>query len=285
LETGEELKIDRRVWKTGAAAFIATIVLGIFAYYLAEQTRVPISAIIKVVPQVAVGSFDGGLTTYRTVIRITNPGPATVVISGTLYQGQPNGGTGTSFPISFDTNQTPPATITGSFSSVSVAPNATLTLTGASSDAGHVGWCKIISTGDISVVAVFELRDRSTGVLYSRAGIPASTADMKSFMIPSMRISATSLDVAFALVNTGATAASITATLYDSRGDQLGSSQKLNVPGLGHINKFVSDLFNLSGDANGSSHVRFNSSSAQWAVTAFGYEGRALTSFPVERLE
>jgi hypothetical protein len=292
------MNFDNRVWRTGLIAVIAAGVFGILVFRLAERTRttgefglygqtaLPTAAITKILPQIAVGSFDGGLTKYTTIIQITNPGATTVTVSGNFYKEEPNAAAGTSFPFSFATNRTSPSTITGSFSSVAVAPNASLILTGASSNEGNVGWCRITSTGSISVATVFELRDGATDVLYSRAGVAASAGDMKTFIIPRLRNYATGLDVAFALVNTGATSAAITATLYNSSGDQVGSPQTLTVAGLGHTTKFAAQLFNLlSGEANGSSYIRFSSSSGQWAAMALAFEGAISTSFPVERLE
>jgi len=59
----------------------------------------------------------------------------------------------------------------------------------------------------LSISTFFELRDGASNVLYSRVGVAASPANMSGFVIPRIREVAAGLDVGFALVNTGTTAA------------------------------------------------------------------------------
>jgi len=90
----------KRILKTGALAVAATVAFGVFAYRAAEWSKGINSEMIvlgqeriqaaerapvrrprqeqprfkntKVIPQMALGSFDGGLTKYSTVVQIVN---------------------------------------------------------------------------------------------------------------------------------------------------------------------------------------------------------------------
>src|SRR5207253_5581021 len=90
--------MNKRTLKTGALAIVVTVVFGIFAFRAAEWSRGLNSEFVvlgqsggttgctstgsgsgtgsvlttKVVPQIALGSFDGGLTKYSTIIQIVN---------------------------------------------------------------------------------------------------------------------------------------------------------------------------------------------------------------------
>lgn len=247
------------------------------------------AAVTKIIPQVAVGSFDGGLTRYTTIVQVINTGTAPATVSGNFYMEEPNGAASSSnCPVGFTGNVTALTTPVPSFSNVTIQPNASLVLTSASSSsAGSTGWGKITSTGSISVATVFEFRDVATDTLHSRIGVASGPGWMSKFAIARMRNVASVLDVGFALVNTGSTNATITATLYDSNGVQIGRPQDIVVAGGGHIAKFVHQLFDLSVEPWGTSYsyVVLSSGSPQWASMALAYEGGSINSFAVEQLQ
>jgi hypothetical protein len=241
----------------------------------------------RIIPQIAVGSFDGGLTNYATIVQVTNTGTTAAMLTGTFYKEEANGAPSTTFPFGFTGNTAALADPVPSFSNVLVQPNATVVLTSASSGPGATGWGKITSTGSISVSTVFEFRDVATGTLHSRIGVVSGSAEMSKFTIARMRNVASVFDVGFALVNTGTTDAVITATLYDVNGVQVGSPENIVVAANGHVAKFVQQLFNLSGEPAGTSysHVVLSSGSPQWASMALAYEGGSINSFAVEQLQ
>jgi hypothetical protein len=142
-----------------------------------------------------------------------------------------------------------------------------------------------VTSGGVSIASVFELRDGMTNTLYSRVGVQSSPADMSSFVIPRMRNVTAGFDVAFALVNTGETAASITATLKDVNGQTLGA-QTLALPARNHTAKFTKEFFNLASEPTGTSYsyIVFDSTSSQFAAIALAFEGGSQSSFPVDRL-
>ncbi len=67
-----------RIWKTGVLAVIATLAFASFVFRIGK-------AITKIIPQIAVGSFDGNVTSYRTVTEIVNTGSSTVSVTGNFY--------------------------------------------------------------------------------------------------------------------------------------------------------------------------------------------------------
>jgi hypothetical protein len=240
----------------------------------------------KIIPQIAVGSFDG-VTKYSTIIQVFNTGTDPVTLSGEFYKEEPGGAAGTSFPVNFTSNVSSLPTFTSAFSGVTIQPNASLILTSRSGAAGSVGWGKITGNGNISVSTVFEFRDGASDLLYSRVGVSGVTANMSKFAMARVRNVDSVLDVGFALVNTGSTAATITATLYDSSGVAVGAPQNIAVAPNGHIAKFVQQLFSLTNEPSGTnySYVLLSSNSSQWASVALAYEGGNLTSFAIERLQ
>jgi hypothetical protein len=243
--------------------------------------------VLKVVPQIAVGSFDGGLTRYTTTVQIVNTGNSVAAVSGNFYKEQPNGAAGTDFPIGFTGNISGLGNPAPAFSNVLIQPNASLVLTSSSNGPGSTGWGKITSTGNISVTTVFEFREGETNDLRSRIGVASSASDMSKFTIARVRNVASVLDVGFALVNTGTTNATVTATLYDSNGVQVGAPRDIVIAGQGHTARFVHELFNLSGEPAGTSYSNMvlSSNSPQWASMALAFEGGNMNSFSVERLE
>lgn len=310
----------QRIWKPGAIGFAAAIFGILFILNVGDWTKAlnssfvvygqtagttaqyggptagagtilfggqPGTTVTKIIPQIAVGSFDGGLTKYTTIVQVINTAATPVAVSGNFYNEEPNGAASTDFPMGFIGNVPALTTPVTSFSNVTIQPNASLVLTSASGAAGSTGWGKITGTGSISVSTVFEFRDVATDALHSRIGVASGPSWMSKFAIARMRNVASVLDVGFALVNTGTTAATITATLYDSNGVQIGRPQDIVVAGGGHIAKFVQQLFDLSAEPWGTNHysVVLSSSSPQWASLALAYEGGNINSFAVEQLQ
>ena len=304
------MNYNKRILKTGALAVAVTIAFGIFAYRAAEWTKGLNSEFLvlgqsggtgsgggstgttgtattttRIIPQVAVGSFDGNLSKYSTVIQIVNTGTTAATVTGTFYNEQ-----GAASTLTLATNATP-ATFTGTTSSVSVNANSSLVISGGTTTAttpstGSVGWGKIVYTGTVSISTFFELRDSSTGALYSRVGVAASPADMSKFVIPRVRDVASGLYVAFALVNSGSTSANYTATLRDASGTTVKAQTGALAAGA-HTALFTNQFFALTNEASGRLYhsITFESTSPAFAAIALAFEGATQTSFPVDRLQ
>lgn len=304
---------NKRILKTGAIAVAATIVFAVFAFRVAEWSKGFNSEIVvlgqsggsgggssggctpsatgttstcvsgtKIIPQIAVGSFDGGLTKYRTVIQIVNPNSTAVTVSGNFYKTD-----GTASALTFGTNLTAAPTVTGTLASTSLAANTVLVITGETATTGTVGWAKIVATnGTVSISTFFEIRDGNTNTLYSRVGVQASPNDLASFVIPRTRNVSAGLDVAFALVNTASTAATINATLRDANGSPLGT-RSLTLGAGQQTAQFTREFFSLSNEPAGTNYhfLTFTSTSPSFAAIALAFEGGTQTSFPVDRLQ
>src|SRR6266850_3823828 len=233
----------RRILKTGALAIVVTIAFASFVFRVEEWTKALRSdfvvygqtgtgggstgvpgggggtsvSVTKVLPQIAVGSFDGNLTKYSTVIEIVNTGSTALTVSGNFYNTN-----GTPSTVAYATNLAATPTITGTIPSISLGANNVLVISGNTSPTFTSNWAKVTATGGtVSIATFFEIRDGATGTLYSRVGVNASAANMSKFVIPRVRNSA--LEVAFALVNTGEVPATYTATLRDVNGAPIGT--------------------------------------------------------------
>ena len=229
------MRNSRRILKTGALAVSVTIAFAVFVFYGKTADRTTFT-VTRVLPQIAVGSFDGNLTKYSTVIEIVNAGPASVNVSANFYKTTD----GTASTLSFATNLTAAPAITGGvLASTALDAGKVLVITGNTATTGTVNWAKIQATGRVSIATFFEIRDALTNVLYSRVGVTASPPNMSKFVIPRVRNVANAFDVAFALVNTGSTAASYTATLKDVTGATLSTKTGQSLAAGAQTAKFV----------------------------------------------
>src|SRR6266850_7677758 len=235
----------RRILKTGALAIVVTIAFASFVFRVEEWTKAlrsdfvvygqvmtppagggtgggggttPTTTVTKILPQIAVGSFDGNLTKYATVIQIVNTNSNSVTVKGNFYK-QIDGNLS---DLTYTTNRGVSVTA-GVLNETSLPGNSSLVITGSlptTTPATYKGnWAKIQATGSVTIASFFEIRDGATNVLYSRVGVPASAADMASFVIPRLRNTASGVDAGFALVNTGSTSATLVGTLRDANGN------------------------------------------------------------------
>ncbi len=226
-----------------------------------------------------------------------NPVTSAVTISGNFYK---ENGAASDLPYASSASN---LTITnGSFSNYSLPAGAILVIsTGTTLETtpavGTTNWGKIISSGTISVTTFFELRHSSTRQLFARVGVPASRADLSSFVIGRVRekqmptSGLADIDMGFALVNTGTTSAVVTITIKDANGMTVGTPKAVALTAGQHIANFVSLLFSDLNETAGLGrqyqYVKFDtgSSSGTIAATGLAIEGGALTSFPVDALQ
>ena len=298
----------KRILKTGVLAVVATIAFALFAYRAAEwskglnsefivlgQSGGPgggtgggtgtIAATTKIIPQVAVGSFDAG-TKYATIIQIVNTGTAAIAVTGNFYKQD-----GSTSSLTFSTNLAATPTFTGTLTSASLAAGQVLVISGGTTTTntpatGSLAWAKITTTGNVAITTFFELRATGTDGLYSRVGVAASPMDLSKFVIPRVREVAVGLDVGFALVNTGSAAATLTATLKDANGTTI-ATKVLPMAAGKHEVAFANEFFALTSESSARQYhyINFESSSASFAAIAVAFEGGTQTSFPVERLQ
>jgi hypothetical protein len=301
--------MNKRILKTGALAAAVTVGFGIFAYRAAEWSKGLNSEMIvlgqgtatagsnpcatggtgtttaqttRVIPQMAMGLFNGGLA-YTTIVQIVNTSGAPQSISANFYKQDGS-------PLNNISLTAGASTITdGMLSTVSIPKDGILVINGGGTgNAGVVGWGKITSCGGLSISTFFELRDAANNVLYSRVGVPASPANMSGFIIPRVRDLAAGLDVGFALVNTGApgTSATVRAELRNAAGTVI-KFMDIEMAGGSQRALFTRDLFAPLDETTGRNYqyVKFSSSSPTFAAIALAFEGGTQTSFPVDVLQ
>jgi len=299
------IEYNRGIWKTAALAVAVTLVFAVFVFKFEDWTKDFNSEFVyaqstgtgtgssgtgvtKVIPQVAVGSYDAGLTKYITVIQIINTGTTAISVSGNFYN--TNGSAST---LAMKSNLIPSG-FTGTLPATNVGASGVMTITADTAATGTINWARIVTTGAASVSAYFELHDGATNILYNRTGIAGSLATMSKFVIPRVRNVASGLDVGFAIVNTGATSANITLTAKDQGGVVLAVRTFTLAPG-NHTSGFPFQLLAagqacspcLSTEAAGTNYgfLSFESTSAAFASTALAIEGASLSSFPIEVLQ
>jgi len=304
----EAYMVSRRILKTGILAMAATIAFAIFAYRVAEWSRGLQSGVVvlgqgtnngggntcqtsgtgtsavqtvKVIPQVALGSFDSGLTRYSTIIQIVNTSGAPQSVSANFYKEDGSALDNVTLTAGNST------LANGVLSPTQIAKDGILIVSGGgNSTGGVIGWGKIGACAGLSISTFFELRDGVSNVILSRVGVAASPANMSSFVIPRVREVSSGLDVGFALVNTGSTSATLKAELKDATGATV--AEKNIVLGAGsHQAGFTKEVFAPLSDGNNRIYqtIKFSSTSPSFAAIALAFEGPTQTSFPVDVLQ
>lgn len=304
--------INKRIWKAGALAAAATLAFAVFAFRIEEWSKgfdseflvygqtggttggggtsgPEVAAVTRIIPHIPVGSFDGNISRYVSVIQIFNPGAAAISVTGTFYN---TDGTDSTLSIS-RTSATGTESFTRTFSSVAVEANGVLVLTADTAPAYVANWARITATGNAVISSYFELRDGATSALYNRTGIASSPEDRQAFAIPRVADVARNLDVGFALLNTGATSANITGTLRGARGTPMAVCT-ITMPARTQRAVFARSFFSdatcstrLGTEAAGTNFgtIVFSSTSRQFAAAALAIEGANLSSFPIESIQ
>jgi hypothetical protein len=193
---------------------------------------------------------------------------------------------GTGFNVALDTNIEGVPTFTGSLDNFVLPPNSTTIITaGGSSAAATVGWGRITSSSHVTVATFFDLSDLATNAFRSRLWFPPSATDLRRFALPRVRNVTTGADAGFAIVNTGSSSATFTATLIDSNGVMLASRTTTLAPRQ-QLSLFAGEHFGLVGEPSKTyqSFIVFDSTSAQLAAVGIAFDGSAFLSFPVDRI-
>jgi hypothetical protein len=290
---------EKRILKSGLLAVIVTLAFAVFAYRVADWSKGMRSQMAgghnavspscaaesmqtKVIPQMAMGLFNGGLT-YTTIIQIVNTSSMSQTVSGTFYKQDGN-------PLTDVVLNSGESKINnGILETTSIPQDGILVVTGGGpKTTATVGWGRINACAGLSITTFFELRDSQTNALYSRVGVDASPANMSRFVIPRVREASAGLDVGIALVNTGSvgTKAILHAELRNSAGELIKATD-IEMPGGSQRTGFTKDLFAPLDEAAGRTYqyVKFSSTSPSFAAIALAFEGGTQTSFPVHVIE
>jgi hypothetical protein len=285
------LNFNKRLLKTGVIAAAVTIAFAIFVYGASDWIKgmrsdtatcsISAKAVqpAKIIPQIVMGSFDGG-PTYITIMQIVNTTGAPQNVSATFYK--EDGTPLDNVPLTADKTSIG----NGVLPPVSIPKDGVLVITaGAASMPGKLGWGRVTTCGTSSISTVFEMRDSTLKRVFSRASVTASPSNMSSFVIPRIRERSTDLDTAFAVVNTASSGSAILrAELIDAAGTVI-AAKDISMAAGSHQSLFVhKDLFPAlsEGDGRTYQHLKFSSTSPTFAATALAIEGTMLTSLPVE---
>jgi len=263
------------------------LTLVIVVPFLVNQAWSQTGTFTKIIPQMAIGSFDGGATKYSSVIEIINPNVISVNVSANFFNED-----GSATNLNFTTNSSTIPTISnGTLTSLTLDPNKVLVISsgttpGTTPSSGTVLWGRIVTDSPVTIVMYVELRTAATNALRSRVSMPASPNNMAKFVIPRIRNVDTGLDVGFAVVNTAPTSASLSVTLKAADGSTLGS-RILTINGNSHRALFTQEFFGLTNESSGINfhYIVFDAGTAsQFAASALAFEGGNQTTFPVDVL-
>jgi hypothetical protein len=300
--------MDKRIVKTGILAVAATLAFGVFAYQVAKWTDgmqssgaasgavtgtaqgtnvcavsgsdTPTTQTTKIIPQLAFGSFDSGLSTYTTIIQIINISGAAQNITANFYKDDGSALDNVTLTAGESTIKN------GAVASARLPEGGVMVINGGGDRSrGVLGWGRVTACGSLSIAAFYELRD-ARNVLVSRAAISAGIGNMSSFVIPRLREVAAGLDVAFAVVNTSETAATLKAEVIDGAGKTIAAKDIALAP-RSQRTGFTKEIFTELNDPNSRiyQYVKFSSTSSSFAAIALAIQGGIQTNFPVEMLQ
>lgn len=291
--------MSKRILRSGVLAVAVTLAFAFFANRVADWSRSPdaqmaaqlgtnpepclppATEIVKVIPQLVLGSFDGGRTSYSTFILIVNTSGTAQQVSAEFYR--QDGTALDSPPLNIGT-----ATVSnGVVAPAAIAKDAMLVVSGGGmAGSGTIGWGRVKACGRVSVSTFFELRESKQNSLVARVGVASSPASLSSFVIPRIRESQTGLDVGFALVNTGTIDATMKVELKDAAGKTI-AAKEFNMAGKTHQSAFTKDAFAPLAESGTRTYqyLKFTASSPTFAAVGLAFEGPTQTSFPVEILQ
>ena len=246
------------------------------------------TTVTQVLPQIAVGTFDGGLTRFSTVIEIVNANPVSVTLSGSFFRQD-----GTASNLVLSTSLTTFPTITnGVLPTITLDPNRVLVISATTLPSttppttGVVAWGSIVTGSNVSITTFLELRNATTNALLSRVGLPTSPPNITKFVVPRASNPTTGLELGFALVNTNFFTTSLTATLFNAAGATV-ATRNFTMPGNSHLSAFAGQFFGLVNEPAGNSFqfIVFDSVSAPFlAAAGIEFEGFVQSNVPVQVL-
>jgi hypothetical protein len=296
--------VNKRILKTGALAVAVTIAFALFAYQAAkwsfdtqpgvaalgqrtitdndpcsasgaEQPGIPTT---KIIPQLAFGSFDSGLSNYTTIIEIVNISGGPQNIAARFYKDDGSALDNVALKLGDSTIND------GVLAATQVPEGGILVISGGgNSSRGILGWSRITACGGVSIAAFFELRDVTRNLLVGRSAIAAGPGNLSSFVMPRIREVLAGLDVAFAVVNTAEAAATLKAEVKDASGKTVASKDLVLGP-RSQRTGFTKEIFTDLKDDNNRiyQYLKFTSTSPSFAAIALAIEGGIQTNFPVE---
>jgi hypothetical protein len=289
------------IWKTATLAAAVTILFAVLVFGLdnwldpsgedlvADDEGGNDSIVTRIISQIAVGSYDGGITKYTTVIQIINPAASGISVSGDFYN---QDGSGSTISMKLRAGDIVLGAFTGSLAPTKLPGNSSLTITVDDPTMAAVNWGKIIASGNTSVSSFFEHRDAATEALYARVGVESSPGNLTRFVIPWVRNAATGLDVGFALVNTGSIPAEI--TVRATVGENVVAARTYSAAARSQVTTFANQFLAPGSGCSpclevptGITHgfLQFEAGVPAFASQAIAIENGRLSGVPIEVLQ
>src|ERR1017187_4582031 len=198
---------------------------------------VPVSSRSGVLSHIAAG---GG---WVTVITLVNTSSTAVPVTVGFHN---DDGSALSLPVTASYQGATQAIITASVGAT-INPNATLLITTGQLASTVVGWADVSSTGPpVDGFAIFRTSSPNSPV--SEGTVPLQTQFPSTITLP--YDNSVGFVMGVALTNLATTSASITATIWDDSGNQLGT-QTITVPGNGHTSFVLPTQISLTAGNRG----------------------------------
>lgn len=220
-------------------------------YILVVSAALPVTR-SGVLAHIAAGGDPSSM--WTTTIYLANTSPNQVAVALSLHA---DDGSALVLPMTV-TQQGATQSVTASSLNSSLGPNSTLVIdTGEQVAATVTGWVDVASSGPLSGFAIFRTLENG---LPSEGTAPLQTQFESRIDVPYDNRSG--FVTAAALANLSASAATVTATIYDPNGAQLGT-QTISLPASGHASFLVPTLFPATAGQQGI--VQFQSSAGNLA--------------------
>ena len=206
---------------------------------------------------------------WKTAITLINPSSAAVTGQVNFYG---NNGNPLTLPISFPQFDLSSSTASQTFT---LTPNESLVIqTGGIGGTINVGWTDVQATGPLVGYSIFAVS--VPGAPDSEGTVPLDNAISSSLSLPYDNTNG--YRTGLALANQSSSAASITATLFDQNGAQVGSTP-VSLPPFGHTALFLDQLFEPSQNQLGL--VRFQGTGPITGVGLRFSPSGSFTSIPI----
>jgi hypothetical protein len=188
---------------------------------------------------------------WTTVITLVNPSAAAVPVTVALHG---DDGSALSLPVTTTQQGVSQKTTTSSVNAT-INPNATLLIsTGDQVASTVVGWADVLSTGSLGGYAIFRSTPQTGSP--SEGTVPLQSQFPSTVTLPYDNTAGFVMGVA--LANLSSSFASVTVTMWDDSGNQLGT-QNLTIAGSGHTAFVLPNQFRLTSGKRGI--VRFQATS------------------------
>ncbi len=193
-------------------------------------------------PRYGVLSHIAAGGSWNTVITLLNTSSTGVPVTVSFYN---DGGGALSLPVTI-TNQGAMQTTTTAVVSATINPDASLLISTGQLASTVVGWADVRSSGPVNGFAIFQTNSSNSPV--SEGTVSLQTQLSSTITLPYDNTAGVVMGAAVA--NLSSTPATITMTVWDDNGSQLGT-QTLAIAGNGHTSFVLPDQIQITSGSGG----------------------------------